>query len=253
MKRDDEVSWSRLGRIEKLFLVLMAIWALLYFTGMGQRYQMATALSAIFMGMLAIVKVGRMAMRNLIWRLRNRLIVAYLFIAVVPIVLILALMLVTSYALIGQMAVYLVNRELDNRMRTLSFPAETLDACAGQGSADCPHPIAADAAAGVSQFRNAGHRRANVSLSGGLQTVFAARAVEKRQRPDHQERRRSRTSIRMGALRTGRQRGDHSGADHVRTAGEPGAGHRRRHISRVHPATVKIARAGCGERSGYPR
>ena len=126
MKRDDEVSWSRLGRIEKLFLVLMAIWALLYFTGMGQKYQMATALSAIFMGMLAIVKVGRMAMRNLIWRLRNRLIVAYLFIAVVPIVLILALMLVTSYALIGQMAVYLVNRELDNRMRTLSFPAETL-------------------------------------------------------------------------------------------------------------------------------
>jgi len=126
MKRDDEVSWSRLGRIEKLFLVLTAIWALLYFTGMGQKYQMATALSAIFMGMLAIIKVGRMAMRNLIWRLRNRLIVAYLFIAVVPIVLILALMLVTSYALIGQMAVYLVNRELDNRMRTLSFPAETL-------------------------------------------------------------------------------------------------------------------------------
>ena len=106
MKRDDEVSWSRLGRIEKLFLVLMAIWGLLYFTGMGQKYQMATALSAIFMGVLAIVKVGRMAMRNLIWRLRNRLIVAYLFIAVVPIVLILALMLVTSYALIGQMAVY---------------------------------------------------------------------------------------------------------------------------------------------------
>src|SRR5260370_6900284 len=35
-------------------------------------------------------------------------------------------MLVTSYALIGQMAVYLVNRELENRMRTLSFPAETL-------------------------------------------------------------------------------------------------------------------------------
>ena len=126
MKRDDEVSWSRLGRIEKLFLVLMAIWALLYFTGMGQKYQMATALSAIFMGVLAIVKIGRMAMRNLIWRLRNRLIVAYLFIAVVPIVLILALMLVTSYALIGQMAVYLVNRELENRMRTLSFPAETL-------------------------------------------------------------------------------------------------------------------------------
>jgi sigma-B regulation protein RsbU (phosphoserine phosphatase) len=126
MKRDDEVSWGRLGRIEKVFLVLTAIWALLYFTGLAQKFQTLTAMAALVMGVVAIIKIGRMAMRNLIWRLRNRLIVAYLFIAVVPIVLILALMLVTSYALIGQMAVFLVNRELENRMRTLSFPAETL-------------------------------------------------------------------------------------------------------------------------------
>jgi sigma-B regulation protein RsbU (phosphoserine phosphatase) len=126
MKRDDEITWGRLGRIEKVFLALMLIWALLFFTGMAQRYQTLAAMAAILMGVVALIKIGRMAMRNLIWRLRNRLIVAYLFIAVVPIVLILALMLVTSYALIGQMAVYLVNRELENRMRTLAIPAETL-------------------------------------------------------------------------------------------------------------------------------
>src|SRR5450631_3132272 len=126
MKRDDDVSWGRLGKTEKLFFVLMAVWALLFFTGMAQRFQTVAALAAIFMGVVAIVKIGRMAMRNLIWRLRNRLIVAYLFIAVVPIVLILALMLLTSYALVGQIAVYLVDRELTNRMRTLLFPAETL-------------------------------------------------------------------------------------------------------------------------------
>jgi sigma-B regulation protein RsbU (phosphoserine phosphatase) len=126
MKRDDDVTWGRLGWIERIFLLLMVIWALLFFTGMAQKFQTLSALAAIFMGVLALVKIGRMAMRNLIWRLRNRLIVAYLFIAVVPIVLILALMLVTSYALVGQMAVYLVDRELTNRMRTLLFPAETL-------------------------------------------------------------------------------------------------------------------------------
>jgi sigma-B regulation protein RsbU (phosphoserine phosphatase) len=126
MKRDDDVSWGRLGWIEKLFLLLMATWALLFFTGMAQRLQTLAAICAIFMGVVSIVKIGRMALRNLIWRLRNRLIVAYLFIAVVPIVLILALMLVTSYALIGQVAVYLVDKELGNRMRILGFPAETL-------------------------------------------------------------------------------------------------------------------------------
>jgi sigma-B regulation protein RsbU (phosphoserine phosphatase) len=126
MKRDDDVSWGRLGWIERLFLVLMAIWALLFFTGMAQRYQTLAAVAAIFMGVLAIVKIGRMALRNLIWRLRNRLIVAYLFIAVVPIVLILALMLVTSYALVGQMAVYMVQKDLDNRIGTLRFRAEAM-------------------------------------------------------------------------------------------------------------------------------
>jgi sigma-B regulation protein RsbU (phosphoserine phosphatase) len=126
MKRDDDVSWGRLGWIERLFLVLMAIWALLFFTGMAQRYQTLAAVAAIIMGVLAIVKIGRMALRNLIWRLRNRLIVAYLFIAVVPIVLILALMLVTSYALVGQMAVYMVQKDLDNRIGTLRFRAEAM-------------------------------------------------------------------------------------------------------------------------------
>ena len=126
MKRDDQVSWGRLGRIEKVFLILMAIWALLFFTGMAQKFQTVTGLAAIGMGVVAIVKIGRMALRNLIWRLRNRLIVAYLFIAVVPIVLILALMLVTSYALVGQMAVYMVQKDLDTRTGTLRFRAEAL-------------------------------------------------------------------------------------------------------------------------------
>jgi sigma-B regulation protein RsbU (phosphoserine phosphatase) len=126
MQRDDDVSWGRLGKTEKLFFVVTAIWALLFFSGMAQRFQTPAAVAAILMGVIAIVKIGRMAMRNLIWRLRNRLIVAYLFIAVVPIVLILALMLVTSYALVGQMAVYMVTKELDNRMARLAWPAEML-------------------------------------------------------------------------------------------------------------------------------
>src|SRR5262249_49888026 len=62
----------------------------------------------------------------LIWRLRNRLIVAYLFIAVVPILLILIMAAITSYAVIGQMAVYLVNSELNRRAASLMGPADAL-------------------------------------------------------------------------------------------------------------------------------
>jgi sigma-B regulation protein RsbU (phosphoserine phosphatase) len=126
MNRDDGVSWRGLGRVEKVSLVLVVVWALVFFSGIGQRYQTMLGLAAVFMGIVMIIKIGRMALRNLIWRLRDRLIVAYVFIAVVPIVLLLALILVTSYALVGQMAVYLVNLALDNRARTLSIRAESL-------------------------------------------------------------------------------------------------------------------------------
>ena len=45
MRKDDEESWGRLGRIEKVFLLLVAISALLYFTGVAQRFQTLSALA----------------------------------------------------------------------------------------------------------------------------------------------------------------------------------------------------------------
>ena len=118
-----------------------------------------------------------MAMRNLIWRLRNRLIVAYLFIAVVPIVLILALMLVTSYALIGQMAVYLVNRELENRMRTLAFPAETLTRAPARDPQTALTRALPMLRRGFPSFEMLATGEQHVSLPAGLQP--------RRRRPSH--------------------------------------------------------------------
>ena len=120
------MTWAHLGRTERLLLVLLAIWGLLYFTSIAPGLLPIVTFAIATMLVAGFIKIGRMAIHNLIWRLRNRLIVAYLFVAVVPIVLMLALLLVTSYAVVGQMAVYLVNKELDNRMRILGFPAETL-------------------------------------------------------------------------------------------------------------------------------
>ena len=62
--------------------------------------------------------VARIGLRKLIWRLRNRLIVAYVFIAVVPILLMLTLVGLGAYMLAGQVAVYLVRSELDRRLVT---------------------------------------------------------------------------------------------------------------------------------------
>ena len=120
------VNWRWAGRIEKAFLVFAAVWALLYFTGSAPTLQVLVMLVTVVLGGLAVYKLARRGMRTAIWRLRNRLIAAYLFIAVVPIVLILALIGLAASFVLGQMAVYLVDTELSARERTLSFAAETL-------------------------------------------------------------------------------------------------------------------------------
>lgn len=63
---------------------------------------------------------------RLIWRLRNRLIVTYVFIAAVPITLILALFFVAGWLLTAQFAGYLVSSAIDHRESAIETPARLL-------------------------------------------------------------------------------------------------------------------------------
>jgi sigma-B regulation protein RsbU (phosphoserine phosphatase) len=117
-------AWRRLGLIAKAFLIVLAVWLALYFSGISSVAQFLVGLAAFFLGLVALFRMARRGMRKAIWRLRNRLIAAYLFIAVVPIVLILTLVGFAGWAVIGQMAVYLVNTELTHRERALLNQAE---------------------------------------------------------------------------------------------------------------------------------
>src|SRR5436309_2178386 len=100
--------WRRLAWSEKFFLILAAIYALLYFSGAATAVRSLVGMGAFLIGVLVLFRLARRFLRKAIWRLRNRLVLAYLFIAVVPIVLILGLVAIAAWAVIGQMAVYLV-------------------------------------------------------------------------------------------------------------------------------------------------
>lgn len=54
--------------------------------------------------------------RNLLWRLRNRLLVAYGFIALVPIVLVIVMAALMLYGILGQMSLHMVTVELERRI-----------------------------------------------------------------------------------------------------------------------------------------
>jgi sigma-B regulation protein RsbU (phosphoserine phosphatase) len=124
MRKGFASAWRRLGLVEQAFLVMLAVWLALYFSGISSLAESLVGLAAFFLGLAVLFRVARRGMRKAIWRLRNRLIAAYLFIAVVPIVLILTLAGFAGWAVIGQMAVYLVNTELTHRERALLYQAE---------------------------------------------------------------------------------------------------------------------------------
>src|ERR1700683_5439530 len=76
-----------------------------------------------FLAFLAVVLFAILAFRwlkrRVLWRLRNRLIVTYVFIGVIPAVLLLTMATITLYGLAGQFAVFVVTSEIDSQLRSL--------------------------------------------------------------------------------------------------------------------------------------
>src|SRR5262245_3078763 len=72
------------------------------------------ALFALLTVILGTITLRRLIHRAL-WRLRNRLLITYVFIGVVPITLLLTMLGIALYILMGQVAAYLVTSELKQR------------------------------------------------------------------------------------------------------------------------------------------
>ena len=77
---------------------------------------------------------------QILWSLRNRLIVAYLFIAVVPVFLLLLLGLIAGQILYSQFAAYLLNHEIQDRIAALA------DSTASIAAAEATLPASIDEA-----------------------------------------------------------------------------------------------------------
>ena len=61
----------------------------------------------------------RWVRRKLMWRLRNRLIVTYMFIGVIPVILLIAMALIAGYLFAGQFATYVAMSELQSDLQHL--------------------------------------------------------------------------------------------------------------------------------------
>ncbi len=115
-----------LGGLGIAFALLLLIYAASRLLAPHSDFTRLAAFAFYVIGMLFALQLARRNARRVIWRLRNRLIVAYLFIAFVPIALIAILVAIVGWELVGGTAVYLVSSELDRRTSAMNGVAHLL-------------------------------------------------------------------------------------------------------------------------------
>jgi sigma-B regulation protein RsbU (phosphoserine phosphatase) len=118
--------WKRLGKLDQSFIVLAALYLVLLLFAPEGGFTLFLEFVVIVLGIWELLRLTRIGLRRAIWRLRNRLIVTYVLIAVVPILLIITLVGLGGYILASQVAIYVVRSELDRRVASLQSAVASL-------------------------------------------------------------------------------------------------------------------------------
>jgi phosphoserine phosphatase RsbU/P len=126
--------WRRISRLDLIALaILVAGGAAFFFERGGGLFSFAKFLS-VLAGIYLLFRLIGWWRTRLLWSLRNRLIVAYLFIAVVPVLLLVALAAISGLILYTQLGAYLLYDELQHRVETIANGTEHAAAALGNAS-----------------------------------------------------------------------------------------------------------------------
>jgi sigma-B regulation protein RsbU (phosphoserine phosphatase) len=108
----------------RIFLAALAIFALdMVGVPLGGVLRALDRTLLVVLGAWFLFRFGRFLLRSLLWRIRRKLIVSYLFIAVVPLVLLALLFLLAGLLFSGLVGSYMVSVELDQVARELQAAA----------------------------------------------------------------------------------------------------------------------------------
>src|SRR5260221_3880969 len=123
--------WQRMSSWDAAALLILATYAALW----GLRLFFPRTFQSTFFDFLAVLALGYFAVRgflwareHLLWSLRNRLVTAYIFIAVVPVLLLLTMAGLGAYLLYWQLGSYVLYTDMQERIERLSEVAGDLAA-----------------------------------------------------------------------------------------------------------------------------
>src|SRR5215831_16465751 len=130
-------AFSRLNWLQRITLILFATVVLNWIGFSTTGYSLIggdlfTILFIVFL-VLLVVTLVRPLVRKLVWRVRNRLLVTYFLIGVVPVGLMVIFVCIGFYLVLGQTANYLLKSEVERREGQVYNSAERLaeDVAAG--------------------------------------------------------------------------------------------------------------------------
>lgn len=120
--------------LDRIALGLAALYAIVWIVRIaGHEPPMAGLVTFFFILALsyAVIRLGGWTRTRLLWSLRNRLIIAYLFIAVVPVVMLLVLGGLSASILYRQLGGYLLVNEVQDRIEEVADAADVVASGAG--------------------------------------------------------------------------------------------------------------------------
>jgi phosphoserine phosphatase RsbU/P len=115
-----ELLFRWLGGAGVAFLLLLAAYAASAWIAPHSGSSLVLEIASVVAGLWLAIRLLRLVAQQAVWRLRHRLLITYLFIAGVPLLLIVGLAALAGYMLVYQLAAYLVTTELNHRIEGLT-------------------------------------------------------------------------------------------------------------------------------------
>jgi len=107
--------------VEKAFAILLILYA--FWRALWPEWSFVIGVPLFLTGAWLLIRLVHYLLKKAIWRLRNRLVLCYILIGVVPLVLVVVMAGLGVWLMAGQVAIYLVTTELNHRIRAMDAPA----------------------------------------------------------------------------------------------------------------------------------
>jgi phosphoserine phosphatase RsbU/P len=115
-----------LDKLAAALILLGAVERILHLLNIKVPYSGGILFAAFFAVVYLLIRIIPIVRLQMLWRLRNRLIIAYIFVALVPLILLLGMAGIAAYGLYLQLGAHMLHDDLQERIGTIHAETEAI-------------------------------------------------------------------------------------------------------------------------------